>query len=54
VLTQVLDRTLPYVNKPVVTFINDVSRAGQRTVDAVSRQGQLITNKIEDLIGAIK
>lgn len=54
VLTQVLDRTLPHVDRTVITFINDATRAGQRTVDAVSRRGQLITNKIEDLIGAIK
>jgi RHS repeat-associated protein len=54
VLTQVQEKTLPFVNRTVVTFIDSTTRAGQRTVDNAARHGILITNKIEQLIGAIK
>jgi RHS repeat-associated protein len=53
VIEQVTMHTEPYVSRPVVTFINDTGRAGERTVRGAASK-ILVTNDFSTLVDVIK
>lgn len=52
-IDQVQLRTEPFVDRPVVVFINNRGPAGRKTVDKAKGK-VLITNNMEELVGLIK
>jgi hypothetical protein len=53
VIDQVTTRTEPFVNRPVIAFINDTGRAGERTVRGAGRH-ILVTNDFSLLVDVIR
>jgi len=53
VINQVMQRTEPYVTRPVVAFINGAGRAAERTVRLAGRH-ILVTNDFDLLVNVIK
>jgi len=53
VIRQVKNRTEPFVNRPVVTFIRNTEKAGNRTVSR-AQDKVLITNDIDELADLIR
>lgn len=53
VIDQVTLRTEPFVNRPVITFINDAGRAGARTVSGAGSRIP-ITNDFAILVDVLR
>lgn len=58
VITQLRDRTIPFLENPAVSFINNSAGAPQRVIDrvlnGVSRNGYLITDDIDTIAALMK
>jgi hypothetical protein len=54
IIRQVRDRTEPYVNRPVIAFVNNTTRAGERTVAGANRNGVMATNSFDALVALLK
>jgi hypothetical protein len=56
IITQQIERTIPYVNKPVITFINGKVKdsAINSIINKVEYNNLLVTNDIKTLINVIK
>lgn len=58
VLTQLRDKTIPFLKNPAVSFINNSGGAPQRVVDrilnGVSRNGYLITDDLDTIVALMK
>ena len=54
VIEQVTRKTLPFVDRPVITFINSTGKAGDRTVRFAAARGLIITNDFSTLVDVIK